>query len=214
MKQKFICLVFIFFMFVCNPVSAQTIAVQSLTDFSTENPPKSISVLLLDPLEINSNQILDSGTTVNGNLIDVVSPKRLKRDADFSFEPSSYIDSNGKVVDLKLNIKASYTEPVNKAALAKKATLSVGNAFVKGLSMGVAAVEGAVKNHEGNRFKSSVSSAYEVSPFSYVRKGEDLTVQEGQIFCLKFPSAKKIQKSLSKQSYIDKQNNSINIEKE
>ncbi len=213
MKQNFIFLVFIFFMFVCNPVCAQTVAVQSLSGFSTENPPATISVILLESLEIKKDYFLESGTVLNGNLVDVVSPKRLKRDADFSFEPKSYVDSNGKVSDLELNIKASYTETVDKAKVAKKAVVGVGNLFVKGFSMGVAAVEGAVKNTEGNRFKSSVSSVYEVSPFSYAKKGEDLNVQEGQIFCLKFPSAKKIYKSSLKEIIKD-ENNKSNIEKE
>ena len=89
--------------------------------------------------------------------------------------------------------------------------------------MGVAAVEGAVKNQEGNRFKSSVSSVYEVTPFSYARKGEDLDVKTGQIFFLKFPSYGKIEEEIvnantdtnsDSDKTIKGQNYSITIEKE
>lgn len=54
------------------------------------------------------------------------------------------------------------------------------------MSVGVAAVSGAVKNEEGNRVKSSAMSAYESSPLSLVEKGEDLNIEENMHFFLKF----------------------------
>ena len=225
MKQKFLYLVFILSIIACSPVYAQTVGVKSLSDFSTANPPKTISVQLLEPVEIKKDKFVGEGVVLNGNLVDVDSPKRLKRDANFSFEPKTYTDLEGKTHKVKANIKASYTEPIDKKNLAKKAATSAGNLFVKGFSMGVAAVEGAVKNESGNRFKSSVSSVYEVSPFSYAKKGEDLDVKAGQIFFLKFPSYKKIEQEVvendssvqvpeSSVQIIEGQNYSIEIEKE
>ena len=64
--------------------------------------------------------------------------------------------------------------------------LSVGNHFVKGISLGYHAVEGAVKNEEGNRFKSSAVSVYESTPFSYVEKGEEIVIPKNNIFILNF----------------------------
>ena len=55
------------------------------------------------------------------------------------------------------------------------------------MSTGVAAVQGVVKNEEGNRLKSGVVSAYEASPASYVKKGEDLEFGVKDIFYLKVP---------------------------
>ena len=49
-------------------------------------------------------------------------------------------------------------------------------------------VIGNVKNEEDNRFKSSITSAYESSPFSYANKGEDLEIKKSQYFYLKFPN--------------------------
>ena len=215
MRQKFLFLVFILCVTVfANPVLAQTVGVSSLSDFSTENPPKTISVKLLEPLEISETSSLDSGVILNGDLIDVVSPKRLKRDADFTFCPKTYIDNNGKPQTLQSGIKASYTVPVDKGQVAKKAVLTVGNQFVSGLSMGVAAVEGAVKNGEGNRIKSSVSSVYEASPLSLAKKGEDLYIKQEQVFFLKFPSGNKIESLNKNENIIEGQHYSYTIEKE
>ena len=225
MKQKFLYLVLILTILVCSPANAQTVAVKSLNDFSTANHPKTISVQLLEPVEIKKERFVGAGIVLNGNLVDVVSPKRLKRDANFSFEPKTYTDLDGKTHKIKAKLTASYTEPIDKKNLAKKTVTSAGNLFVKGFSMGVAAVEGAVKNESGNRLKSSVASVYEVSPFSYARKGEDLEVKAGQIFFLKFPSYKKIEQEVTESDssvsapdssvkIIEGQNYSIEIEKE
>jgi hypothetical protein len=202
-----------------NPVLAQTVGVSSLSDFSTENPPKTISVKLIEPLEVSETEVLDSGVVLKGDLADVVSPKRLKRDADFSFYPKSYIDKQGKSHIIKSNIKASYTVPMDKGQVAKKTVLSVGNHFVSGLSMGVAAVEGAIKNEDGNRFKSSVNSAYQSSPLSLTNKGDDIYITKDMIFFLKFPSGKKIQSltnelNSKQENEVQGQNYSYTIEKE
>ena len=93
---------------------AQTVEVSSLDKFSTDSPPKSISIKLLEPLEISDNEVYKAGVIMKGDLFDVVSPKRLKRDADFSFKPVSYTDENGKTYQINSNITASYTEPLNK----------------------------------------------------------------------------------------------------
>lgn len=223
MKQKFLYSVLLSSVFVCNSVYAQTVEVKSLSDFSTANPPKSISIQLLEPLEIKKDKFIEAGGTIQGDLVDVVSPKRLKRDADFSFEPRVYIDSNGKTRKINAQVKASYTEPVEAKQVAKKTVMAASNLVVAGLSLGVAAVEGAVKNEDGNRFKSSVSSAYEASPLSYTRKGEDIDIKSGQIFFLRFPNPGKIEKEIDKvnnesvsgsKEIVKGQNYSIEIEKE
>ena len=102
---------------------AQTIEVYSLNKFSTDNPPKSISIKLLEPLEISESEVYKAGVIMKGDLFDVVSPKRLKRDADFSFKPVSYIDLDGKTYQITSNITASYTEPIDKGQVAKNAAL-------------------------------------------------------------------------------------------
>lgn len=190
MKQKIFYFVFLILLSgMFNQTFAQTIAVESLSDFSTMNPPTSITIKLLEPLPLTSELTITSGAVMKGDLIDVTSPKRLKRDANFSFKPKTYIDDKGEH-QITQDVTASYTEPIDKGNLAKNAALGVGSFFVKGLSIGYAAVEGAVKNEEDNRFKSSITSAYESSPFSYANKGEDLEIKKSQYFYLKFPNVK------------------------
>ncbi len=173
----------------CTCAYSKTVEVASLGSFSTANPPSSIRIKLLDILEL-TNTTIPVGSEMGGKLVDVVSPKRLKRNAKFSFKPEWYIDTNGSKHSLNETVKATYTTTLNKGQLAKKAVLGVGNHFVKGLSMGVAAVEGAVENEEGNRLKSGAKSVYEASPLSYSEKGQDIVVNENEIFYLKFPNKK------------------------
>lgn len=210
MWQKFLYLCFSIILsgMFCQAYS-QTIEVESLNDFTTENPPSSITVKLLEPLELAPDVILKAGVKVSGKLIDVVSPKRLKRDASFSFKPEYYLTEDGNKHNIDIDVVASYTEPIDKGQLAKNTALGVGNFFVKGLSMGVAAVEGAVENAQDNRFKSSAVSVYEASPFSYVEKGEDLNIKNFQSFYLKFPDTDE-----DNNSEVKGQNYEYTIEKE
>ena len=169
-----------------QPVLAKPIAVEALSDFTTENPPKEMSIKLLEDIAVDDTLTIKAETIVDGNVIDVTDPKRLKRNASFTFVPTSYKDERGQVVVIKNYYPAKYTTKVNKGQLAKSAALSVGNFFVKGLSIGYSAVEGAIKNEKDNRFKSSVTEVYQDSPLSYVEKGEELVIEKGQLFFLNF----------------------------
>lgn len=185
MKQKYLYLCFIILLSGClTSVCAQTVEVMSLDSFSTAAPPSSINIQLIEPLVFDDIDI-KAGAKVKGNLCDVVGPRRLKRDARFSFVPISYIDTDGKVNYIKDNIKASYSEPLNKGKIAKNTVLGVGNFFMHGVKAGEAVVEGAVKNEQGNRIKSACVSLYESSPFSYIKKGKDIKISQNEHFFLK-----------------------------
>lgn len=169
-----------------QPVLAKTIAVEALSDFTTENPPKEMSIKLLEDIAVDDTLTIKAETIVDGNVVDVTDPKRLKRNASFTFVPTSYKDERGQVVVIKNYYPAKYTTKINKGQLAKSAALGVGSFFVKGLSIGYSAVEGAIKNEKDNRFKSSVTEVYQDSPLSYVEKGEELVIEKGQLFFLNF----------------------------
>lgn len=169
-----------------QPVLAKPIAVEALSDFTTENPPKEMSIKLLEDIAVDDTLTIKAETIVDGNVVDVTDPKRLKRNASFTFVPTSYKDERGQVVVIKNYYPAKYTTKINKGQLAKSAALGVGSFFVKGLSIGYSAVEGAIKNEKDNRFKSSVTEVYQDSPLSYVEKGEELVIEKGQLFFLNF----------------------------
>lgn len=187
MKKNLYLLVLIFGL-LCQPVLAKTVAVEALNDFSTENPSARMSIKILEDLAIDDNVVFSEGTVVDGKVVDVTDPKRLKRDATFTFVPLSYVNKNGKTIDVKGYYPAKYTTKISKGELAKNVGLGVGNFFVKGLSLGYSAVEGAVKNEKDNRFKSSVTEVYKDSPFSYVEKGAELVIEKNQMFYLNFKS--------------------------
>ncbi len=174
---------------ICTGAYAKTVEVEALDAFTTANPPSTIKVRLLDSLELSQDKI-ESGSEMCGSVVDVISPKRLKRNAKFSFIPQWYIDAHGSKHIIQEKVVASYTTTLDKGQMAKSAVLSVGNHFVKGLSMGVAAIEGAVENEEGNVLKSGAKSMYNASPLSYSKKGEDIQITENQVFYLKFPDNK------------------------
>lgn len=171
---------------ISQPVFAKAIAVQALDDFSTENPSSSMRIKMLEDVVLDDNVSLNFGYIVSGKIVDVTDPKRLKRDASFTFVPLTYTDLNGITVDIKGYYPARYTTKLDKGELAKTAALGVGSFFVKGLSLGYSAIEGAVKNEKDNRFKSSVNEVYEDSPFSYVEKGGEILIQKEQNFFLNF----------------------------
>lgn len=187
MRQKFLYLCFIIIIqAMFTQAFAKTIEVQALNDFSTSNPPASLSIKLLEPIELDNNITLMTGSEVSGKITDVVSPKRLKRNAKFSFNPV-YYTYDGNTAMLNTKVKAKYAQPKDKGHIAKKAAVSVGNFFFKGLSMGVAAVEGAINNTQENRLKSSAEAVYESSPISYVEKGKDIEIKKMDVFYLNFP---------------------------
>ena len=171
------------------PVNAETLQVQALSEFNTENPPASIEVKAVSDMDLDEELLIMDGYILKGNLVDVVSPKRLKRDATFSIVLTEYTDNNGQkhiIPPDGKQFKGKFTTKFDYKHAAKTAALSVGNFFLKGLSIGYAAVEGAVKNEEGNRVKSSAMSVYESTPISYVEKGTDIVILKDQVFCLKF----------------------------
>ena len=135
----------------CAPALAKTIEVEALNDFSTANPPNTMSVKVVTDVIEDSQVIIPKGTIVHGKIVNVKDPKRLKRNATFSFEPTSYIDTQGTAHHVKRQFAGKYTTKLDKKEVAKSAALSVGSYFVKGLSMGYRTIEGVVKDEEDNR---------------------------------------------------------------
>jgi len=185
-KLLFLLLIFIFF---SSSAMAETIVVKAMNDISTINPPKTCKIKILSDIQLDDNLFLKSGDIVMGRVIDVKDPQKLKRNAKFSIEIFG-IYKNSKLVNIEQSYVGRYTTQIDKTEAAKNAALSVGNFFVKGLSMGYHAVEGAVKNEENNRVKSSAVAVYKNSPLSYVETGEEIYIKKGNIFYLKFKNYK------------------------
>ena len=184
--KKFILSLILLFMCQAS-VLAATIKVQSQSDFTTENPSETLTVKAVTDLILDDGfLIINEGYILKGDIVDVSSPKRLKRDASFAFILKEYTDNNGETQKVDSLVKGKFTTKFDYKSAAKSAALGVGSYFVKGLSSAYAAVEGAIKNEEGNRFKSGAISLYESTPISYVEKGEDIVIKKDQVFILNF----------------------------
>ena len=177
------CLLFI------QPVfAAEVLKVESLSSFSTSQPPEFISLKAMSSVMLDENVTIPEGVIVKCRITDVKAPKRLKRNATFSAIPVSYIDEQGNEVKITEEYIGKFSPKfeIDKGEVAKSAALTVGDHFLKGVSLGYHAVEGAVKNEEGNRFKSSAVSVYENSIFFYFSKGSELEIREHDLFSLRF----------------------------
>lgn len=178
-------------------VFAETLKVEAITPFTTENPPSQIQVKSLGELQITQKVKIKEGDILTGKLVDIKDPKRLKRNATFKYEIKTVTAADGRTQKVKENNIAKYVPSfkLDKKEVAKDAALSVGNHFVEGISMGYRAVEGAVKseNGAGNRISSAVENVYEHSVLSYANKGEEVVINSGDVFGLKLNSEEEIE---------------------
>ena len=168
----------------CTPVFAFNMEVEALSDFTTDNPPQTFSVKIVNSIKTR-NGLIESGSILEGKVI-TKDAQRLKRDATFSFVPINLTTPEGNVIKVERHFIGKYTKEINKGKIAKTVALSAGNFVVKGFSTGFTAVEGAVKNEEGNRLKSSAVAVYESTPLSYVEKGDALEIKSGEHFYINF----------------------------
>lgn len=202
MKKILTVLVFMLMSLSCS--AATHLKVTSLNDFSTNSPSKTIDVKLLDAATLGKYEI-EEHSILHCNVVEIVDPKRGKRNATFFVQPAYYTTS-GETIKIEEEYYGKYSKTVLSkeelkkippSQVAKKAVLTVGNHFVKGLSIGVSFVEGIAKNQEDNRLKSGLINAYEESPLAYVEEGEQLEIKVGDEFYLVF----KIENSSDEPNY-------------
>ena len=172
------------------PVMAKNVKVEALSDFSTEKPSKTWSVKLVDDMVTNDGTVYYAGSVIHGNIVGVTDPKRLKRNASFTFIPVTYYDARTKQsYNIKNDFEGKYSvmTDVTPLSVAKTGAIAAGNHFISGfIGPSIALVEGTIKNEEGNRAKSAVVSVYESTPLSYASKGKQLDIKKGQIFVMSF----------------------------
>ena len=175
---------------IISPAIAKNVKVEALSSFSTANPSKTWQLKVVEGFVADNGIVVHPNTIFEGRIIDVTSPKRLKRAASFTFVPLTYYDPLvGLTKDVKRDFQGKYSSKTEMTAknLAKKGALTAGNVLVGSfVAPAVGLVEGAVKNDEGNRAKSAVVSAYENTPLSYASKGKELEFKKGQVFIMNF----------------------------
>ncbi len=184
-----------------QPVMAKNVKVEAMSDFTTANPSKTWQLKVVEPVDADGF-VLEAGSIIEGNIEDVVSPKRLKRDASFVFVPVMYQDAKtGQTYQIKRHLtgKYSFLSDISAGSLAKQGAVYAGNKLLDGFfGPGIAVVEGAVKNEHGNRAKSAAISLYESTPLSYANKGEDISIPKGSVFIMSFKTAKEAREEKAK----------------
>ena len=198
MKNKILLsLLSLFFTLTTVNAATDKVHVSIVGEFDTAHPSQSIDVSVIEDSILGSH-ILKKGDVMHCNIVKVTDPKRGKRSASFAVCPTSYT-SNGETVTIEENYYGKYAskviskeelKKVDKVKVGKKAVLTVGNHFVKGLTAGVTLAEGMIENEEGNRIESGVKKVYKESPLSYVEKGQELKIDSGETFYLIFKPAK------------------------
>lgn len=175
---------------VMSPVMAKNIKVEALDNFSTANPSKTWKVKILEGFTADSGVVVHPNTVIEGNIVNVKSPQRLKRNATFRFVPTTYYDpqvGEAKPVRREFEGKYSSTSNLDKKNLAKTGAISAGNMLIGSfVAPTVGLVEGVVNNKEGNLAKSAVVGAYERTPLSYANKGQEMEFKKGQVFTMNF----------------------------
>lgn len=174
------------------PAVAKNVKVQAMSDFTTANPPETWTVKILEDFVTAGDYPVTAGSIIEGKIVDVTDPKRLKRDATFTFVPVKFYDAGKKQsfeITNRIEGKYSALSGVSAGSLAKQGAVMVGNKLVDGFfGPGVAIVEGAVKNQQGNRAKSAAVSLYESTPLSYANKGKEMEIKKDQVFIMSFKS--------------------------
>ena len=189
--MKKILLIFSFILLISiQPVMAKNVKVEAMSDFSTANPPSTWNIKIVEGFTTKSGYEVVEGSIITGKIIDVTEPKRLKRNATFRFIPVSYYDIK---TDKTYHVDKDYVGKYNTIGditveqIAEKGAVTAGNYFISStIGPGVALVKGVVKNEQGNRAKSAVVSVYESTPLSYVSKGKELEIKQGQQFLMNF----------------------------
>lgn len=173
--------------------AAVQMKVVALEEFKTDAPTETIKVKVLQDSTLGQYDI-GVNSILNCKILLVVDPKRGKRNATFYVRPLSYT-VNGTTCTIEDEFYGKYSKfvlskeeikEIPAGTVIKKAALSVGNFFVKGLSTGVAFVQGFAQNEKHNRFKSGVANAYDQSILSYISEGKQLDINVGDDFYLVF----------------------------
>ena len=194
MKKKILLAILFTFMTVHSAFAADQIKVVAMEEFKTAEPSEMINVKVLKASSLGKYELKEN-YILHCQVLQIVDPKRLKRSASFYVKPVSYTTPDDDTVKIREELYGKYSahvlskdelKEIEPTKVIKSAALTVGNYFVKGLSVGVSFVEGVVKNEKDNRLKSGVVNAYEASPLSYVEEGEQLDIQVGDDLYLVF----------------------------
>ena len=190
MKKALYFLYFVFTLFIITaaiPVSAATMKVVAETqeNFSTANPSKNLSLLIDGDYDLPNGEYLPHETLISGTVVQVIAPKRGKRDAYAYMKIDGYKLANSSVFHKIDNpnaiVKISKYKPLDIKMKSVDLGVTAAGFFVKNISYPINFVRGTVEGIQDgeNPLVSGAKMTYEKSFFSYASKGSELEVPAG-----------------------------------
>ena len=213
MKKILLILALMFFQITACHAAVQ-MKVVALEEFKTDAPSETIKVKVLQDTVLGSYDI-GVNSVLECQVLRIVDPKRLKRNASFYVKPLSYT-VDGTVCEIEEEYYGKYSafvlskeeiKEIPAGKVIKKAAMTVGDYFVKGLSTCVAFVQGFAKNEKDNRLKSGVVNAYEESPLSDISEGQQLDIKVGDDFYLVFKTKEDEEEEAEEEAPAEKESN-------
>lgn len=169
------------------------LVVEVLEPFDSNNPPKTLTTRVIEEYQFNNGYRIEKGCMFEGEVTEIIQPKRGKRDGYFYYKPITYTrpskDNEQMVIEdgLLTAVKAKYYKPLDKKEIAFDAAATTAGFFVHGISYPINFARGVIEPYDGkNRLTSGVQKVYEKSPLVYALKGESMKLMQGDIITLIF----------------------------
>lgn len=186
--KKLIISIFLVLVTAGTSFAATAVKVIAKDDYTTADPKNNFKVKTINNLIFEDGYKIPEGTIITGKVIKVKNATRGKRDAYFDFYPTEFKNGNQKekIKEPKFIARVYNYEPLDKKELAESAGKAAAGFIVTGASQGISFIQGIVTPQEGeNRLTSGFKKVYKDSPLSYVEKGEELNIKEGDEIYLK-----------------------------
>ncbi len=187
MKNKLFLIIFVLFIFTLNHANAmEKFTVELVNDIDLTNIPKECSLKATEDVYVGYYDKIEKDSIITGEIVKIVPPRRLERDAFIVFKPKKYTipSENNKEVDILTSKKVKLR---NKRKLDKKDLAA--NTFGTALScfppftfivpfaqFGM----GIVKHKENEHpFRGGFRYLIESWPFCYLLKGDAMVLVSG-----------------------------------
>ena len=168
-----------------------TVLVQSLNNFSSLRPQYNLSFKVAKTHKFKNGFTLEKGTVINTKVEKITEPKRGKRDVYIVVHPT---DMNIPARHQKRAFKSPHLmakitphKKMNKKQAAQKGAVSATGFVIPGFSQAYYFYKGYDNPEKGkSRLASGGRNAYKNSPLSYVEKGKELKIKQGDYLKMKF----------------------------
>lgn len=186
--KRFLLFSTLIILFLTSSVQARTVKAMSIEAFSTAYPAQTYSVELLTNEKFTNGIVLEAGTILTGNVIQIKKPRHFKRNGNFEFVVKS-LTYKGVTQEIKhhsIVVQIVGYRAVDPVGLATYVGIRATNFLFMGASEGIAFAQGFADGEDESRYKSGFIRMYKESPLSWAEVGKDLDIHKGDLVKLKF----------------------------